>query len=281
MLKVEELSKKYKTFEIKDISFQLPEGVIMGFIGANGAGKTTTLKSILNLTRPDSGTVQFLNMDMFENEVKLKQSLGFMMGPIEFYPKSTVAKVLDVYRKFYATWNEKEFAKLVTKFQLDTNKKISELSMGMKVKLGIAMALSHDAKLIILDEPTSGLDPVARDELLDLFRDIVSDGNHSILFSTHITSDLEKCADHILYIKDGRIIANNTKECMIAEYRLVSGAKDALSSDLKSKMIGWKEVVWGFEGLIRTDSLADISNVKTVSPTLEDIMVFHSKDNRI
>ncbi len=216
VLEITDLCKKYPAFELKNVSFSLKEGSIMGFIGRNGAGKTTTIKSILNFVHPDSGddSIKFFGKTMKGNEDEIKQLVGYAPGGINYYPMKTLKKITKITRTFYPEWNDELYAKYMTAFKLDENKKPRELSEGMKVKYNLVLALSHGAKLLILDEPTSGLDPVSRDELLTIFEKLRDKGT-SILFSTHITSDLEKCADSITYIKQGQIVDSAEKDTFI------------------------------------------------------------------
>lgn len=210
-LRVEGLTKRYPRFLLQDVGFRLERGRIMGLIGKNGAGKSTTLKAMLNLVRPDQGTVEMLGRDFFDNEENVKQELGVVLGGIDFYKQKKLSDITDVTKRFYRNWDERAYGRYMETFGLDPGKKVRELSAGMKVKYMIALALSHRASLFILDEPTSGLDPVSRNDLLELFRQLVKDGERSILFSTHITSDLEKCADDITYIKDGQVLRSAEK----------------------------------------------------------------------
>ena len=203
ILSIQNLSKHYEKFTLKDVSFSLEKGYIIGFIGRNGAGKTTTLKSMMRLVHPDGGKVTVFGLDFAENELACKQKIGFMLGGVDYYPKKKLRTIAEVTSCFYTEWDNAEYERRLAAFELDPEKKVDELSAGMRVKFSLALALSHHAQLLILDEPTSGLDPVSRDELLLLFQDLIEDGEHSILFSTHIISDLEKCADFITYIKDG------------------------------------------------------------------------------
>ena len=205
-LEVRGLRKTYPAFTLKDVSFDVPQGAVVGFIGRNGAGKSTTLKSILGLVHPDGGDVRFF------------EQIGVVLGGIDFYPKKKVKTITDVTRRFYRNWDETKYRHYLELFGIDESKRVDQLSSGMKVKYLLALALSHNAKLLILDEPTSGLDPVSRDELVELFRAIVADGQRSILFSTHITSDLEKCASHITFIKDGAIFHSSTVAEFMAAY---------------------------------------------------------------
>lgn len=214
VLEIKNLCKKYSSFELKDVSFSLKEGSIMGFIGRNGAGKTTTIKSILNFVHPSSGSIVFFGKEMIGNEDEIKQLIGYAPGGINYYPMKTLKKITKITKSFYPSWNDELYEKYMEAFKLDENKKPKELSEGMKVKYNLVLALSHGAKLLILDEPTSGLDPVSRDELLTIFEKLRDKGT-SILFSTHITSDLEKCADSITYIKQGQIVDSSSKEDFI------------------------------------------------------------------
>lgn len=217
VLEITNLCKKYPAFELKDVSFTMNEGSIMGFIGRNGAGKTTTIKSILNLVHPDSGVMKFFGKEITGNEDEIKQLTGYAPGGINYYPMKTLKKITKITKSFYPEWNDELYTKYMTAFKLDENKKPKELSEGMKVKYNLVLALSHGAKLLILDEPTSGLDPVSRDELLTIFEKLRDKGT-SILFSTHITSDLEKCADSITYIKNGQILDSASKEDFIKNH---------------------------------------------------------------
>ena len=228
-LEVRGLRKTYPAFTLKDVSFDVPQGAVVGFIGRNGAGKSTTLKSILGLVHPDGGHVRFFGQDVRQHEREFKEQIGVVLGGIDFYPKKKVKTITDVTRRFYRNWDETKYRHYLELFGIDESKRVDQLSSGMKVKYLLALALSHNAKLLILDEPTSGLDPVSRDELVELFRAIVADGQRSILFSTHITSDLEKCASHITsdlekcashitFIKDGAIFHSSTVAEFMAAY---------------------------------------------------------------
>ncbi|SHH62165.1 ABC-2 type transport system ATP-binding protein [Sporobacter termitidis DSM 10068] len=280
ILSVHNLSKKYERFELKNVSFSLEHGYIMGFIGRNGAGKTTTLKSILNLVHADGGQVTILGQDFSRNELELKQKIGFMLGGTTFYPKKKLKTVADAVRRFYDEWDDALFSDYLTKFALDPDKKVEELSTGMQVKFALALALSHNAKLLILDEPTSGLDPVSRDEILELFQELIEDGKRSILFSTHITSDLEKCADYITYIKNGEIVASAEKDEFLERYKLVRGGTGALSGELRKKLIGYKENSFGFTGLIRAAELPQGQNLEVSPADIESVMIYFEKEQK-
>lgn len=217
VLEINNLTKKYPAFELKPGSFHIEAGEVMGFIGRNGAGKTTTLKSILNLVHPDAGSVRILGMNYLDNEDKIKQQIGYAVGGINYYKREKLKDIVAITRTFYENWDNEVYRHYLTGFKLDESKKIMELSEGMKVKFYLTLALSHHAKLLILDEPTSGLDPVSRDEMNEIFRKLAEKGV-AILFSTHITSDLEKCADTITYIKNGELLLSAKKEDFIRHY---------------------------------------------------------------
>ncbi|MBQ1984601.1 MAG: ABC transporter ATP-binding protein [Spirochaetaceae bacterium] len=273
LLEVENLCKTFPTFSLKDVSFKIEEGYIMGFIGRNGAGKTTTLKSMLNFVKANKGTCVINGFDVSKDEIKVKESIGFVSGTDGFYQTTKIKTITNVTKKFFTNWNEELYKKLLSTFKLDENKKIKELSAGMKIKYQIALAMCHDAKLLILDEPTSGLDPVSRDELIMLFREYISDGKRSILFSTHITSDLEKCADFITYIKDGKIIKSTDICSFKDEYILVAGKKEDLSDELKNNLIGLYEHSFGFEGMLEKNKSELAKDLQIIQPSLEEIMV--------
>lgn len=205
LLSVRDLCKTYPGFTLDHVSFSLESGYIMGFIGRNGAGKTTTLKSMLGLVHPDGGTVEMFGMDLRENESACRQQIGVVLGDARYYGSKRLRDVAETTARFYEHWDDAAYREYMKRFSLDETKRVRELSTGMWVKFTLALALSHGARLLLLDEPTSGLDPVSRDELTELLRRVVADGTRSVLFSTHITSDLEKCATHIAFIKDGEL----------------------------------------------------------------------------
>ena len=208
---VRNLSKAYPSFVLSNISFTLNAGEIIGFIGRNGAGKTTTIKSALGFVHPDCGEISYFGLPFSENEREIKQRIGFSTGAINYYPKRKIKNIVAVTKSFYQNWDETTYKQYLELFELDENKMPCELSEGMKVKFNLLLALSHKAEILILDEPTSGLDPFSRNEILELFIELKNKGV-AILFSTHITSDIEKCADNIMYIRKGKLIANCSKD---------------------------------------------------------------------
>ena len=216
ILVIENLCKQYPDFRLDNVSFRVKRGRIMGFIGRNGAGKTTTLKCALNLTQPLSGQIRYFGMELLENETKIKQKIGFASGGVDYFMKKKIKDIIKVTKTFYENWDDAAYKDYMQRFDLDENKTPGELSQGMKVKLNLVLALSHHAKLLLLDEPTSGLDPVSRDEIMMIFEYLRAQGC-AILFSTHVTSDLDKCADDITYIHEGKIMVSTTKEAFISE----------------------------------------------------------------
>ena len=274
ILSIENLNKKYPSFSLKDVSFEVKPGEIMGFIGRNGAGKTTTLKSIMNLIHYESGKITAFDKDMNEYELENKQRIGFALSELNYYPNRTIRKLMDVTKRFYKNFDEQKFMEVCKLFNLNIDKKLEELSSGMKVKYSVAIALSHQAELLILDEPTSGLDPVSRDEILDIFREIVKNKERAILFSTHITSDLDKCATNITYIHDGEILYTGQKKDFVNSYLFV--IDKSKNHDLEKEYIAFKELDDHIEGLIDINN-KDIflkNNIEVKEPDLEQIMVY-------
>lgn len=282
VLKIENLCKTYPAFKLDNVSFSMQEGSIMGFIGRNGAGKTTTMKTMLRFVHPENGKVEINGIDISKDEFAVKKIIGFVSGTDCFYGNSTIKKVTSVTKKFYPEWNESKYRELLQKFNLDETKQIKKLSAGMKIKYQVALAMSHDAKLLILDEPTSGLDPVSRDELVIIFEDYVADKKHSILFSTHITSDLEKCADSVTYIKSGKIIANTGIKQFADSYVMVKGNTSSLTDELKSKTIGLhvRAGTEEIDALVKAEDkvlFENIAGIEITAANLEEIMVHQER----
>ena len=280
ILTIKDLNKAYPSFSLKNVTFSVKPGEIMGFIGRNGAGKTTTLKSIMNLVHYESGYIAAFDKDMTQHELENKQRIGFSLSELNYYPNRTIRSLLSVTKKFYKNFDEDKFNEVCKIFNLDLDKKLEELSSGMKVKYSVATALSHHAELLILDEPTSGLDPVSREEILDIFRDIVKDQKRAILFSTHITSDLDKCANAITYIHEGKIVFTGDKKDFINSYLFV--VDYSKNQALTSEYISYKEIDDHFEGLIYADKkeLFNLADVEIKKPDLEQIMVYLERSNK-
>lgn len=244
VLRVQSLYKHYPGFTLKNMSFSLGPKRIMGLIGKNGAGKSTTLKSILNMVSPESGSVEIFQKDFIQYEKECKQRIGIVFGGIDFYPLKKLSSITAVTRKFYTDWDQSQYQKYIKCFSLDESKKFKELSNGMKVKYLLALALSHHAELLILDEPTSGLDPVSREELLHIFRQIVKNENCSILFSTHITSDLDKCADDITYIQNGHVLKSADKDTFLRSFEHLKTPEDMGPLTLEEIMLRTERSEW-------------------------------------
>lgn len=223
ILTLENVNKKYEksNFSIRNISFSLPEGSILGFIGENGSGKSTTMNCILNVLRKDSGKIEIFGKEMSDEDTDIRENIGVVYDSNNFPEHLTAEQLADIFEKIYSKWDNACFEEYMQRFSLPKSQKIKTYSRGMSMKLAIAVALSHESKLLILDEPTSGLDPIMRDEILDVLLEFVKQENHSILLSSHITSDLEKIADYIVFIHDGEIILNKTKDELIYEYGVI------------------------------------------------------------
>ncbi|GFZ33568.1 ABC transporter ATP-binding protein [Clostridium zeae] len=283
ILEVTNLSKSYKDFTLDNISFSLKRGFIMGFIGPNGAGKSTTIKLIMNLIRRDSGNIKIFNQDNISNEKAIKQKIGFVYDENYFYEDLTTEEMKDIISPFYKEWDNSTFNKYMNEFSLPKNKKIKDLSKGMKMKYSLAISLSHNAEFIIMDEPTSGLDPIFRSEMLDILCSIIQDENKSIFFSTHITTDLEKIADYITFLNNGRIVFSKDKDEILKSYRIVKGDSSLLDKETRKKFISVKENSFGFEAL--TDNAGSIKKtfgdkILLEKASLEDIMVYSIRGNR-
>lgn len=270
-LQVTGLRKAYPTFQLQALTFSLAPGMITGLIGRNGAGKTTALKSILGFLHPDEGQVQFFGQPFLSHQREIKLQLGYVSGGVRFYPNKKLRTITDVTRRFYPNWDDQVYQSCLRRFQLDERKTPAQLSEGMKVKYALTLALSHHAKLLILDEPTSGLDPVSREELLSLFLALREQGV-TILFSTHITSDLDKCADRLLYLQQGRLVADAPLEAFIARYRSVTLTELEYAQVDKALLICPKRRRSGYEALVTAEQASLVSG--TVTPTdLETIMI--------
>lgn len=250
LLSVQGICKHYPGFSLENVSFSLSPKHIMGLIGKNGAGKSTTLKSILNMVSPEDGSVTMFQKDFFQHEKECKQRIGVVFGGIDFYPLKKLSAITAVTQKFYTDWDQDQYQKYIKRFDLNENKKFKELSNGLKVKYLLALALSHHAELLILDEPTSGLDPVSREELLHIFRQIVKSENCSILFSTHITSDLDRCADDITYIQNGRVLQSADKDTFLRSFEHLKTPGDTGPLTLEEIMLRTERREWNDDTII-------------------------------
>lgn len=276
VLEIEGLCKRYPSFALKDVGFSLEKGRIMGFIGRNGAGKTTTLKSLLNFVHRDAGAIRFFGLDFDQHEREIKQRISFVSGGVDFYAKKKLRDISDATRRFYDHWDEKAYEEYMRRFALLDDKTPEQLSAGMRVKYLLALALSHHAELLLLDEPTSGLDPVSRSELLDVFLRLSEEGV-TILFSTHITSDLDQCADDITYIRKGEILASEEIKGYVAKYASVSFAPAFLTDAVRPLLIGPRKLKDEYSALIRREDIQKLG-LPFKDATLEDIMVHFERE---
>lgn len=274
---VRELSKVFDGFTLQNISFSIPKGSIMGLIGQNGSGKTTTIKLILNLLKSQSGTITVLGMDNIKDEREVKEKIGVVFDSQFFVDEWKMSDVEKAMGMFYKNWESNAFYKYLDTFHISRKKCVKELSKGMQMKLMLACSFSHQAELLILDEPTSGLDPVSRDELLDILEQYTKDKKHSVLFSTHITSDLDKIADSITFINQGKLLYTGKKDRFVEKYRVISGEKEQLTAKLKQCVISSKYTADKFEGLITVEHLSAAPNLTYRPATMDEIIVFINK----
>ncbi len=273
LLSVRQLRKNYPGFTLQDLSFDLQEGLITGFIGRNGAGKTTTINSILTFVRPDGGEVLFRGTPFGEAEQEIREKIGFVSAGMTYYTRKPLKTITGVTKSFYPAWDDAVYQKYMRAFGLSEEKKPAELSNGMKIKYALALALSHGAELFILDEPTSGLDPVSREELVEVFLQLKSEGK-TILFSTHITSDLEKCADRILFSQQGGLKADEQLDGFRNGYRIIE-VSGTLSPELQAVARGTCRTRDGFTVLL---SREDSEGFDSREATLEEIMIHLEKE---
>lgn len=275
ILTVRNLCKHYPAFELHDVSFSIRASSIMGLIGRNGAGKTTTIKSILRLVRPDGGSVEFLGQPVDDDAAALRREAGYVSGDLCYYPRKRLSQLTAVTQSFYSAWDSARYEALLRRFSLDDSKRVCELSAGMKVKYQLACALSHGAKLLILDEPTSGLDPVSRDDLLELLRSLCEQDGVSILFSTHITSDLDACADDVTYLQNGTVAQSVSLAGFTAPWKKLTGPETALAPALRGALRGLRVHRGEFEALYPSDlpcpagCREELSDLQTVMVYLE------------
>ena len=277
ILTVRNLCKHYPAFELHDVSFSIRASSIMGLIGRNGAGKTTTIKSILRLVRPDGGSVEFLGQPVDDDAAALRREAGYVSGDLCYYPRKRLSQLTAVTRSFYSAWDSARYEALLRRFSLDDSKRVCELSAGMKVKYQLACALSHGAKLLILDEPTSGLDPVSRDDLLDLLRALCEQDGVSILFSTHITSDLDACADDVKYLQNGTVAQSVSLAGFTAPWKKLTGPETALAPALRGALRGLRVHRGEFEALYPSD-LPCPAGCREELADLQTVMVYLERE---
>ncbi|MDE5584228.1 MAG: ABC transporter ATP-binding protein [Ruminococcus sp.] len=281
-IEINGLTKKYDGFTLDNVTFSVPKGSIMGFIGQNGAGKTTTIKAILNIIDRDGGTVKMLGMDSVENEIEIKENIAVVFDELPMHDVFNIKNVNKIMRDIYRNWDEKVYFGYVERFGLPLKKKIGQFSKGMKMKLQIAVALSHNARLLVMDEATTGLDPVVRSEILDIFLEYLQDENNSILMSSHITSDLEKIADSVTFIDNGKILLTGYKDDILSSHGLLKCTAEQYENAEKSDFVSVRVSDFGVSAMC-----SDMKNMKRKYPdfiadrtTLEEIMLYYVNRDR-
>ncbi len=278
-LEIKKLSKKYDNFALENISFNLPKGMIMGFIGENGAGKTTTIKTILNIVQDYTGEIKIFGLDNRQNDKKIKEDIGVVLDDMFFPEILTPLDIDKIMRGIYKNWDSSLFKNYLNEFKLPSKKIIKTLSKGMHKKLEIATALAHHPKLLILDEPTSGLDPVARAEVIEIFQRFIENADCSILFSTHITTDLEHVADYITFIDEGKILLSKTTEELLEQYGIVKCNKDDFQKIDAKDYLKYKKTKYAYEVLVENKKeFTKKYNIKVIDKlTLDELMVLMIK----
>lgn len=281
-IEIKNVCKNYQDFRLDNVSFSVPTGTIMGFVGENGAGKTTLIKSIMNITAIDQGTITVFGLEHDQKEKVIKEDIGAVLDDSFFSDYLNPKEIGRIMQTFYQNWDPIVYEKYLQEFHLPRTKIYKEYSRGMKIKLQIACALSHHPKLLLLDEPTSGLDSVVRNEILDIFMDFIKEEDHTILLSTHITSDLEHIADYITFIKEGKIIFTKDRETLLEEYGIVKCSADDFKKMRRDEYLCYKENRYDYEVLV--DKKKEIKrhhpNLVVDKPTIEDIMVLYGKGIR-
>ena len=276
ILTIRELNKNYKEFSLKDINLEIPKGSIMGLVGENGSGKTTTIKAILNIIKRDSGTIKVFGLDNIGDEMAIKEEIGVVLDDCYFNENLTNKDVNIIMKNIYKNWDEDKFSYYMEIFKLSKDKKIKEYSKGMKMKLSIGVALSHDPKFLILDEPTAGLDPIARNQILDELLNFIQNEEKSVLFSTHITSDLDKIADYITLIHEGEIVLSRDRETLLTDYGVLRCKREDYQRIAKEDIVAFKEKAFGYEVLIgdRYRAMDKYQGLAIDPVNIEDIMLF-------
>ncbi len=275
-IELDGVTKQYSNFKLDKVSFSVPRGCIMGFAGENGAGKTTTIKAVLNLIRTEEGNIKVFGLDHKKEERRIKEQIGVVFDESYFHDNLTAGQISKIMGNIYSTWQKDIFESYVNQFKLPKDKLVKEYSRGMKMKLSIAAALSHQAKLLILDEATGGLDPIIRDEILDIFLEFIQDEEHTILFSSHIISDLEKVADYITFIHEGKIVFSKSKDDLIYCYGLVHCKKEDYDKLDKTHIVGVRKSQFGYEVLVDNKRELERYNRDLVvdNASIEEIILF-------
>jgi len=284
ILEVSGVSKHYEGFSLADVSFSLPRGYIMGLIGPNGAGKTTVLKMILDLVRPDAGEIRVFGMEARAMGAAIRRRIGFVHEEPAYYASLPVERIANVVGPFYPTWDGERFRSLAREFGLPLGKRLKALSHGMRTRFALCMALSHDAELLLLDEPSSGLDPAFRRDLLGRLSGVIEGGRASVLFSSHITSDLDRVADYITFLRNGSLQFSMTREEVLERYALVKGDPSILDAGIRSLFVGLVAGEYGFVGLTadadRARAALEGLPVVVDRATMEDVVYYTGRSGR-
>lgn len=281
-LEVKDLTKKYKDFALDNVSFAVPRGSIVGLIGENGAGKSTILNAITGVIKKDEGIISVLGREGEDIDNGIREKIGVVFDGSHFPKNLTAAQINTVLKNIYTSWDEKIYFQLLDKMNLPLNKKVQQLSKGMKMKLSIAVTLSHQSDLLILDEVTSGLDPIVRDDILDLFLEFVQDENHSILVSSHITSDLEKVADYIVFVHKGKVVFSKSKDELIYKYGIIKCGAALFETIDKKDMIAYRKQDYEWQVLTSNKEAAQRKYPKAVvdGATIDEIMLLYIKGEK-
>lgn len=281
LLEVRGLTKNFKSFTLQDINFSVPGGSIMGMVGENGAGKTTTIKLILNEMQSNGGVIKVFGLDLKKHERKIKEQIGVVFDDSYFPGDFNSKNISSLLKNFFQTWDEPLYQSYIKEFNLPKEKKIKDFSKGMRMKLSIAAALAHHPRLLILDEATSGLDPVVRSEILDLLLDFIQDEDHAVLFSSHITADLERIADYVTFIHDGKVLLSDSKDVILDSYGVVKCSAQDFSKLPKQEYLRSRKNSFGCEALVanRTDFQKKYPGLVVDAAGIDDIMVFYGKEH--
>ena len=272
-IEISGVTKKYEGFTLDNISFEVPKGSIMGFVGQNGAGKTTTIRSLLNITNIDEGEIKLLGLDHIKDEIEIKKRVAVVFDELPFHDIFNAADMARIFEGLYPEWDNAEYSAYLDRFGLPRKKKIGQYSKGMKMKLQIACALSHNAELLVMDEATTGLDPVVRDEILHIFMEYLRDGERSILMSSHITGDLEKIADSVTFIDKGKVLLTGYKDVILETHGILKCGRDEIEKIDKSDIISVRVNEFGAEVMLRGRSKYSGSVIDPAS--LDDIMLYY------
>ena len=275
VIEINGLVKKYPGFTLGPLNLEVPQGAIVGFVGENGAGKSTTLRLILGLAHPDAGTINLLGQPAAADHPQAHERVGVVFDDISLPDSFTVKNAGEFGKRLYKSWDAQAYASYLQRFHLTSSKRVGELSRGMRMKLGLAMALSHAADLLIFDEATSGLDPVIRDEVLDIMLEFIEDPTHSILFSSHIVSDIEKAADYVAFIREGKLKFMEQKDELLDSWRIVALTNEQANQLDSTQVLGHRRHDFGQEVILRTGAVP--AGVQAGKPTIEDIMVYTIK----